>query len=277
MKTLPVKLIESTRISYELRGGKTPVLVLQPGKVGSASIYDGLRKSIVQSEHPTYHLHYISERGISSGERFYLARNTYVRHHFVVSRILRDLYDNNRIKYTLLVSATREPIGRTISSFFENLPQQHPDLVGYSGKELGEKAMARIVDDFEVKASEIAHKVDRWCDQELKDNFDLDVFSRRFDREKGFHALESDTAKLVFFRMEDLSAHFQDGIEWLCGHSIPIGVRNYGNKKEYSEAYGYIKRNMRLPRATVERLLDSKNVSQFYHTEKDAIISKWCR
>jgi len=273
MKTLPVGFIERLRIGFALKKNNTPILVLQMGKVGSSSIYDGLRLSKIQN--PVYHIHHISLDKIVSSEKYYRSRNTYIRHHLIVSKIINEQFFSGNIPFVYIVTAIREPIARRISSFFENFPQVNPDLLNYTGAEFEDKAVETLIRIFRDEASEIKNFADSWFSNEIYEPFGLDVFCKHYDHAQGFHLLDNNKARIVLFKIESLSDNFSRGIEALVGGQASLGTRNIASHKYYSESYQAVKKRLKLKESIVREILSSKVVEFFYAKEKEALIRKW--
>lgn len=273
MKTLPVRFIERIRIDLALKRNNSPILVLQMGKVGSSSIYDGLRLSRFQN--PVYHIHHISLDKIVSSEKYYRSRNTYIRHHLIVSKIISEQYFAGNIPFVYIVTAIREPIARRISSFFENFPQVNPDLLNYIGADFEHKAVEILMGIFRDEATEIKNFADSWFHNEIYEPFGLDVFSKPYDHTQGFHLLDNNKAKIVLFKIESLTDNFSRGIEALVGKQASLGTRNISTHKYYSESYQSVKKRLKLKESIVREILSSKVVEFFYANEKEALIRKW--
>ena len=276
MSLLPVELIERVRINISLRGGQTPLLVLQMGKVGSSSIYEGLRKSRGIHGLPVFHLHYISEESVAKVVSFYRQRSaTYIRHHLLVGKILSDKYASDQIEFTNIITAVREPIARKVSAFFENYPQTHPELLNYVGEEFVERAVAKLHEIFEEEASVIRDLGDKWFQNEIYTPFGLDVFSPPEKIKSGCYGFENEKARLVLFKMEQMTGCFLAGTNWLLGKEIPLGVRNLGSQKTYSSDYQAVKVRLKLRESVVREVLSSRLVNSFYANEKETLVKKW--
>jgi hypothetical protein len=277
MTALPIRAMETCRIAFELRGAGAPLLVLQMGKVGSSSIYDGLRRYKGHRRPPVYHLHHIAPETIQAGEDFYRQRHTYIRHHLVVARILCNRYAGGRIPFSYIVTAVREPIGREISCFFENYPQTHPDLLRVPRADFGECALEVLRRHFVTQAEAVRDHGDNWFDREIRAPFGLDVFDAPYDVPKGYHPLQNDKARMALYKMEELDAHFSDGMVWLLNRHIPLGVRNIGSKKHYADAYRLVRARLRLDESLLRTLLSSRLVEHFYAAERESIVRKWAK
>jgi hypothetical protein len=273
MRGLPIRAIERFRVSRDLKGGAVPILVLQPGKVGSSSIFDGLKGN--QSEHPVYHLHNISNRTIAKWEGYYRERGTYVRHHLVIARILNQLMAEGRLPKVFVVSAVREPISRRISSFFENYNVSHPELDDSDEAVFVRRSIEALQSIFTEESEELCNHGIRWIEEEIEQPFDLSVLEQSFDYDSNFMLCGNDRAKVVLFRMEHLNESFEAGVEALLGRPIALGDRNVGDRKHYAEAYSQVKRELRLPKDVLENMMGSRFMQTFYQDRCDELLQKW--
>jgi len=275
MSSIPVERVERARINWLLRGGRTPILVLQMGKVGSSSICDALRCSQIQRKHPVFQVHYLTKSKVLELEDYYKSRKTYVRRHIVVSKILNEKYSNDEINFSNLVTSIREPVGRRISAFFENYPQTHPNLLNYTGDAFIDETVRVLTALLDEEAATLRTYEDQWFETEVHERFGLDVFEARVESAYGFYRMENEQARLLLFKMEELGRSFAGGIEWLTGEKVAIGTRNVGSKKSYSSAYNEVKRKLRIKESVVREILSSKLVETFYADQKEHLFAKW--
>lgn len=273
MRTLPIRAIERFRIANDLKGGRVPILVLQPGKVGSSSIFDGLKCN--QNEHPVYHLHNISDATISKWESYYCERGTYVRHHLIVARVLSQLMAEGRLPEVLIVTAVREPISRRISSFFENYNVTHPELDALGGREFVVRSIEALQSIFKEEWKELCNHGVRWIQEEIEKPFGLSILDGTFDYRLNYMVCGNRKAKVVLFRMEHLNESFEAGIEALMGKRIALGDRNVAERKHYANAYSSVKRELRIPKYVLQQMVDSRFMQTFYRDRCDELLQKW--
>ena len=101
-----------------------PVLILQMGKVGSKSVQAGLEAESL--DRPIYHAHFLSRERTARTEKqrrkfFRTNRHSYLIRPWLNQFLLRTFEENKDNRTWKLITLTREPIGRNISAFFENL------------------------------------------------------------------------------------------------------------------------------------------------------------
>lgn len=273
MRKLPVRIFERIRIPIYLRNNRVPILVLQPGKVGSSSIFDGLVKN--QSQHPVFHVHHINKAAITKVEACYKSAGTYIRHHLVVARILSDLMAQGKLPKAYIVTAVREPISRRISAFFENCNVTHPEFSDLDKTSFIRESMAALHRIFAEECDEIIRYDTDWFQSEIEDVFGLPVLSQQFDRNKNYMLVENERAKMVLFRMEELSEAFEDGLEDLLGRRVALGDRNVAERKHYADAYSSVMRELRIPKYVLQQMVDSRFMQTFYRDRCDELLQKW--
>jgi hypothetical protein len=121
--TAKAKYMWRMRRSYD-RYAQGPILLLQMGKVGSKSVQAGLEA--LHLERPVYHAHFLSEERTAKTEKqrrkfFRTERHTYLMRPWLNQFLLRTFRREDDSKTWKLITLTREPVGRNISAFFENL------------------------------------------------------------------------------------------------------------------------------------------------------------
>ena len=138
------------------RFDKGPVLVLQMGKVGSRSVEAGLDERV--HDRPVYHSHFLSPDRVTETEKarrmyFRGERHRYLTRQWLSEFILKTFQAQRDNRSWKLVTMTREPIGRNISAFFENLylvPTANEGEFTISSDVYGLKPMVVSADDVGV-------------------------------------------------------------------------------------------------------------------------------
>lgn len=222
----------------------TPVFLYQMGKVASTALERSLRKAYNGSIFRTEILY---EKHPNKSIRF----------------LLQKLKENETVK---IVSPIREPIGRNVASFFQNLEAK-----------LG-KSVSEIDKDFDLQSHFInthAHQVPiEWFDVNIKKHFAIDVFQYSFS---GDHAhIKKEGIEILIFKFDlpderkvELLSNFLD---------IPafnMIKANVGSQKSYAQSYKEFKEKA-LPKTYVNRMLKSKYAQHFFTgLERDTFKKKW--
>ena len=258
---------------------RQPLLVYQMGKVGSRSVYQALLP--LRASHSLYHVHTLNETQINSAARAY--RQTFsVRHvvpdHLMASRyLLRDLAAGQPHGRWKVVSLVREPVGRNISSFFQDLELQHPDF------SLAEKAVLsteQLVDELVelfLTSHDHTEPLD-WCDAELANILGVDVYATPFPHEQGWELYQSQRADVLLVRLEDLDtvmpSAFSSFLDGFQPSAAP--VVNAAMDKSYRDLYRTFRKTLQLPESYLKFMYESRYARHFYTaTELATFYLSW--
>ena len=172
------------------------------------------------------------------------------------------------LKKSLVISMTRELIGRNISCFFELISNEDkPDY--YVGSE--EKVLSMSIDDlkhhFYHKLPSAVH-IDpiNWFDDNFKKNLDFDVYDYNFDIEKGFSVYDD---RLLIIRFEDMRRVGESSIADFVGIDDFkfIEHHNEGLRKWYCEKYiAFLKEPV--PEWYINMMYDTKLMRHFYSKDE---------
>ena len=242
------------------------VLVYQMGKVASASIH----QSLLQTNVNVIRLHRMNPRNIKAVKQEHLLRKAapldeslglYVYEHLKKSK-----------KPAKIISLIREPVGRNISAYFQNLDSFEQLRNAHSHLEVDE-----LMNHFFEKYN---HDVPlNWFDIEMKTTTGIDVFNYEFPKDKGFRTIHCEPYDLLLMRYDltddmkaDLISNFLDLT------SFAIIRKNEGMSKSYAKEYKELLSKIKVPAAYVERMLASKYVHHFFSDDElESIRKNWMR
>jgi hypothetical protein len=249
-------------------GETTAVLVYQMGKVASKSV----ALSVAQYRRfSVFHLHILSPSNYVEAEeqqRILLGDND-VSYVLDASRIVYDGLIATGLPMKI-VTLVREPIGRNISAYFQNLdfwwktPDAHrkipmPDLVD------------RFLEDFH-------HDVPlTWFDKEFRPATGIDVYSLPFPQEQGFQKFHADHLDVLVLRhdLDDCIKASRLG-ELLGVGDFRLLRENTAEGKRYREKYKEFQSSLRLSSSYVDDMLGSKYARHFFSREELAQIrERW--
>ncbi|MEL6499527.1 MAG: putative capsular polysaccharide synthesis family protein [Planctomycetota bacterium] len=244
------------------------VLVHQPGKVGSSSVYRSMHHSlpvpafqthIMNRKHPK-----LSDEGVDQFET-----DTSVPIHIQkVRRFIHRFQRKN--KPFACVTLIRDPIARNVSAFFQNL-DWYEGLADMSAPPPVERYL-------EVFLNEWDHEfADKWFDFHLRDALGVDWFAGGFDPAVG-HAARvhgKNTFLLMHLELDDATKEqiIRDFLNFQ-GFRLDKSA-NIGEQKAYAEIYRAF-RALRLPSAYLDRMCDTKVATRLYAPEHMARFrAKW--
>ena len=223
----------------------TPVFIYQMGKVASSSIHYSLK---TQYPGAVAHAHHIGGTNWAS-------------------EVLYDWFKRgNEIK---IISPVRDPIGRNISSFF----QQYSD---YTKKEYERLNLDtdKLIDDF---INQYPHDVPlTWFDDNIKKYFDMDIYDKQFP-ETGIAKYRLKNVSLLVFRIDlDDSLKEKAIQDFLTFKSFRLYNKNVSSSKEYYDTYKQFISLVKLPETYLSKMKNSRFFKHFYtNNEIDKIVSRW--
>ncbi len=245
-------------------GITAPIIVYQMGKVGSSSIYDSLQG--LDLDVPVYHIHYLNhldetEAKIRASGSTHPSAYVYVNKGRALEKELQTKYKGK----VHLISLTREPVSRNVSAFFESLDAWIPDLDNkwHDGRMTLEGLGRFYLDWFD-------HEYPlTWFDEQVRDYFGIDVFDHPFPRRRGYDIWETDRARLLLMRLEDLNHIAPEAMKKFLGiDAFQLTRSNVGSENRYAQIYKQFQDEIVLPASYLERMHKSKYASHFYSPEE---------
>ncbi len=194
----------------------SPLIIYQMGKVGSKSVKKSLE--VLNLDMPLYHSHLLTEARIAETEKqrqkyFRTQREPYLRRPWL-NQFLRNQIDRGLSnKKWNIITLTRDPIARNVSTFFENLqlrPIQNNDTFVIESDYYGISPITVKLDDVHVLVelffAKLRHDTPlEFFDQELKAVFGVDVYDRDFPKSSGYQIINDKIADVLLIRLEDLN------------------------------------------------------------------------
>lgn len=232
--------------------------IYQMGKVGSTA----LEKSLSRSKH--FHSLY------GSGPCYVYVEQT---RKGVLKKLRRTFGDAlkrfaiKRKEKIKIITIVREPIGRSFSMFFQDLPYWLYSYIGRYGVDTRDEGLDILVDAY-WKAFD--HKYyDSWFDCELKRFTGIDVFEYPFNFDLGFVTIKNQKFEVFVTRSEDLGKFSViEGLKEFCDTDISINPTNIGEKKWYSSVYKKFRSEIEINETQFKRFFDCKTSKHFYNKEE---------
>ena len=228
-----------------------PVLIWNMGKVASTSIARSLWRQIGRYNVLTTHFMNQAEHSRS--------------------RLLYEVLIKGSCKPLPIIALTREPIGKNISSFFQNF----------------ERNVGAPFEHYENRVSELCeffiHRFDKhdtiinWFDQNIKEYIGLDVYDHQFDPSKGYCIIEHGRFKVLVLRSEESDKIKEAAVKELLGLTeFRLENENVGADKPYSDLYREFQAALNLPDSYLDSMLNCRYTRHFYSaSEIEQINSKW--
>lgn len=252
------------------------ILVYQPGKVGSSSIY----KSIFNLKLPVIHLHRLAYNSNLFGDENISAYNE-----------LMEQIKQSRIK---IITGVREPISRDISNFIHNLNDGRWYTYSFLNQDIND-TFQKVVDKYYVNKNykhELRNdykwldiswncgkygQMFEWFDFELKKVFGIDIYDYPFDKEKGITIIKKDNIEIFLYKLEQLNNNEKELGKFIGNSKFTLLNDNVGNEKKYKYLYEEFLQNLKISKNYFEiYYLNNEKMKHFY-TEKEISIfmQKW--
>ena len=236
-----------------------PIVILTPGKVGSSSVYYTLKEKLKNNN--IFHIHFLSKEGIKRAKQIHLNSD---RKSLPLHLITSELLFNKLIKYdkqVKVITIIREPISRSVSSFFQNL-DFYKDSIEDSKLAVNESKAVKII---EKDVSNSVLDINKWLNFEIKENFNIDIYNKKFPKEK-YVIFKNKKVDLLLLKMEDLDDVFTNSTKYFLDEKEGIILENHniGEKKYYSSTYQKLKNNINIDYTTLKKIKSSKYYTHFY-------------
>lgn len=236
-----------------------PILIWQPGKVGSSTI----AKSLGQRNIRFVHIHDLRqdnyESTIDYNNRLSLLRN---------------------LEKVQIISLVRDPIARSISHYFEHWHLDGYSLFDASFDESNLNMYQRIIafTEREAKTGQYGFMFD-WFNQEIKEILDIDIYQHDFDKNKGYQFIYQDNIELLLIKTEKLNDCQEVIGKFVGADNFKLVNKNVGNQKPYKFVYEAIKKSFRIPEHIINFYYKGNKAMDHFYTseEKENFIKKWSR
>ena len=234
-----------------LEPGKV-VLIYQMGKVGSTAVLESVSP-------------YLKVCHIHNREHFF-------RHHKEAEDydLWQDIRDKK--KKWKVISGVREPVARSISSFFQNMDDPVvPSLYVGTREHIQSLKISELINIFLKRVPMYLGEANDWFDGNIKKFFDLDVYAKPFDAGRGFAVYENSHAELLLIRQEDLRTVGAGEVRKFLAiddKDFCLQETNRSQDKWYSPLRREFERALRLSEEALDGFYNAKYSRHFYGQEE---------
>jgi hypothetical protein len=239
-----------------------------------------------------YHSHLLTMGRIWETERrrkkyFRTEKQSYLHRSWLNLFLHKQISKGLNGKKWKVITLTREPVGRNISTFFENLEIKSLNSNGkYKIKSdyynidsiiVKEDNLGELVDFF---FSKLNHRSPLdFFDNELHKVFNVDVYANEFPKSKGYKIYRTLKADILLIRVEDLNRVAQQAFkEFLEIENFSLIDENVSEDKNYALLYKAFKDKIHLPDSYLDQLYCSKYMQHFYSIEEiNNFRSRWIK
>jgi hypothetical protein len=224
-----------------------PLISFQMGKVGSSTI-----KDTIETDYRVHHMHTRQEMEL------------------ILPHIRRKAG-----KKIDLITASRDPIGREISVFFQNLIAPGFPYGVSSRKEALHLGASGLIPHFKKMLESGGAETTIWFDRHFKPSTGVDIYEHPFDRDKGWLIIETDEWNILVVRFEDINKNYCEAVNAFVAPRFGKNIRykkmrpfNVSDDKWYSTLMKEFKSTITFNKEMFESVFNSKYVKHFY-TEKE--------
>lgn len=239
-EVIPSKINALTYFSFCSLHHDEIILIYQPGKVASSTIY----RSILHYNRYVLHTHSLTDIG---------GKN--------------DLYDLLNIKTGKIISLVRDPIARQISSMWQNIVNvnRYSDEVNFE-----EIEKYYFYDGFENKEFE-------WFNRQLKSVFKIDIFDYPFNQDQGYSIIEEGKIQILLMKMERLNDLENVIGDFLGIEEFHLQTSNVGAQKPYRFALKQYKESFKIPLSRLQDIYEKNAYVQHFYSkqERKELYRKW--
>lgn len=277
--TITNKIQSFTQQIQKHLANRSPIFILQMGRVGSASVIVAINQAYqaIQRDIPAYHSHYIGHyEQIIERASFDLSNYHYAKRDIENidmknrAELFKYLEDQQPVK---IISLVRDPIARNVSTFFFAFPEFVPDWKEKEAQNLLPASTLHTI--FESKRQFIQTAFN-WFDEQIKDALGLDVYAVPFDKTRGWQVYKKGLVELLLLRMEDLHRTGEDTLRKFL--HLPHLKMVKVNTGEEREAYELYRRFLTHPvsQEYLEMTYSTKLARHFYSNEEiEQFIQRW--
>lgn len=234
-----------------------PVLVYQPGKVGSTTMYTTL-----------------VHKGIEVIDLHWIVTNTLkgTPMEDVIDRniaYLRKKLGENRKQTLKIITLVRDPVSWSVAFFMNGF---YPDRIETSTnselkKSAEEYVMARLKNNQEFA----------WFDSELKELTGVDIFSHPFDKERGYAWIKTGNVEILVMKMEKMNENEKIVGEFVEWPDLKYENANIGEEKCSKYIYRELKNQFSLQADWLRSYyMSNEKFLHFYsESEMEAFCDRW--
>lgn len=270
-----IKLIKIILLNiFGLEKKRQPVWLYQMGKVGSKTVYESLKSSApdlyVEHIHMMNDLDKIEQLVRSTREQptGTLWQISYGRE---MRKRKERFYGTHRV-----ISLVREPVGRNVSAFFQNIEEIIPDI--FVKAENGTLDFDDLSNRF--YADSATHDAPAyWFQNQMEPVFNVNVYQYPFPWEKGYQIIRQRNLQLLIIRVEDLNRVLPEALQEFLGiNPVIIDQSNIGETKDYADIYKNFKQKNLVTTDYVNKHYSTVYANHFYSPEEiESFRKKWIR
>jgi hypothetical protein len=243
----------------DFKYSKSIILVYSMGKVGSSSVDVALRKRLPHVK--IFHVHFLSDHWL---KEILPGLNSFFHTNIELGNSVLNFISQNPRKRLKIVTLVREPFMREISDAFENWKGLFPD--------------EKVIDHQFLSDWMDSHSHDytlNWFDTEFKNFTGFDIYSRPFDKRRGYTIYNLENMDILCIKLERLNDTSQEAFrDFLNLKRLSISSKNSSSNKKEKELYRLLRSTYRPDIEKLDRVYRTKYVMHFYSEEEIAGLKR---
>lgn len=230
------------REAKPLFAGEKPVLVLQPGKVGSNTVFRSLAKRGID----TVHLHVFPEC---------------LREH---KRFIQE-----KLNPVKIITLVREPIARDISDFIQYFEWDYLMTDRMHLEKMDSNIEDRLIDSLRNQCNMGDGLEFDWFHTELEPLTGIDVFRYPFDKDKGYGLIMEGKYEILVLTLEKLKENSQVIGDFCEIDNFVMENANEGKRKRYKYLYANLMKKVKIPQDVLDKYYyGNKSMDYFYSDDE---------
>lgn len=249
---------------------KDVVLIYQPGKVGSSSIY----YSVLNSGFEAMHVHDMAYYFQScSGNELDL-------------ECFQSLMKKKKGKIKI-ITLVREPISRDVSMFFQLFAARNPLLINGMVTQNLYQSCINIIQSWSNRSVPDSQRKDLfiwtdylainkkygaefdWFELEMKKVFKIDILQYPFDRQKGYSIIIDTNIEVLLMKYERLSKLEHVIAGFLTLEKFELCRDNVSSEKDYKYVYQELIENIKYPKSYVDFYYKHNKYMDYFYTQEE--------
>jgi len=252
---------------------RPPVVVYSWSKTGSTTAHETLARSRLWR--PVYHVHSLDD-GVEERQAKHASTGNSLGLSPEELRVVRRLRAQVQAGDTpmAVVTLVRDPISRSISSFFQrhygsgiDMTAEHPSAAD----------IAATIEQLHERLPKFILATDVWFDRQLRGGLGVDLFAEPFDPEVGFARVRHGAFDQAVIRTDRFDELYRPALEPILGRRLgPVRRVNDASSKRYRAHHRATLEVFRLSDDEIDQALATRVIGHFFSpAERDALARSW--
>lgn len=225
--------------------------IICDGKSGSTTLYNSFRKNTAIHAHTTAHFQKKTPQADQLG---------------ITLRTMQDWSHQKFHRPPLIICSIREPIGRTVSSYFQNFRTHNPKKTPTAA-------------DICSQLEQLLPTLENYHSWDAKEDFDdLDILSLPFDTEIGHSFYETDRIRLLILKFEKIETWPETILRYLDQSEksdFRFTPSNLSSGKSYNNLYRKVLGDFKPSIDTLDKKFEiQKETLEHFYTKAEIEIFK---